>query len=57
MINKKWTQIQLIDAVKNSYSTREVLVKLGLSPNGGNYPYINNYINLLKLNTEHFIGK
>jgi 5-methylcytosine-specific restriction endonuclease McrA len=54
---RSWTDRELIDAVLSSKSIRSVIKKLGLVPAGGNYSQINNRINLLRINTEHFTGK
>jgi hypothetical protein len=53
---KSWTDEQLIESVKNSYSTRAVIISLGLVPAGGNYIQVQNRINVLGLSTEHFTG-
>jgi thymidylate synthase ThyX len=54
---KSWTEDELRHAVKNSYSYRQVLIKLGLKEAGGNYSQIKKYINEYKLKTSHFRGK
>jgi Zn finger protein HypA/HybF involved in hydrogenase expression len=56
MKKRSWTEQQLRDAIKNSYSYRSVLNKLGLREAGGNYAQIKRYISEYKLNTEHFKG-
>lgn len=53
---RTWTVSQLKDAVKNSLSFRQVLLKLGLREAGGNYSQINKYVKELNLNTRHFRG-
>ena len=54
---KKWLESELIIAVKNSRSIRQVIGKLGLVEAGGNYSQIKKYIEELNLNTKHFTGK
>ena len=54
---KKWTDKQLKNAVSKSRSIRQVIVKLGLIPAGGNYEQIKKFIRVAKLDTKHFTGK
>lgn len=54
---KKWTEPQLIEAVKNSRSLAEVMKRLKLYPRGSNYDTIKRYIVMLRLDTGHFDGK
>lgn len=54
---RSWTDEQLIDAVKSSFSYRSVIIKLNLVPAGGNYSQVNDRINNLKISTSHFTGK
>lgn len=56
MRQRKWTEKQLIDAVKKSRSVRQVIQTLGLIPAGGNYVQVQSRIVELKLNTKHFLG-
>ena len=53
---RSWTDIDLTIAVKNSKSVRSVIKKLGLIPAGGNYRQVQDAIESLALNTEHFTG-
>ena len=53
----KYTNQQVEKAVKNSTSIRQVLIKLGLVPAGGNYESIKNLISSLNLDTSHFLGQ
>lgn len=55
--SKIWTDEKLIEAVKESFSKRQVLIKLGLAPLGGNYLTITNNIKRLKIDISHFTGK
>ena len=57
MKRRSWTEQQLINAVKNSYSYRSVLNKLGLREAGGNYAQIKRYISEYKLDIKHFKGQ
>lgn len=54
---KRWTDDQLCEAVKASKSLRQVLLKLGLVPAGGNYNIIGRRCTELKLDTVHFTGQ
>ncbi len=54
---KKWTAEQLIEAVEQSTSIREVIFTLGLIPAGGNYEQVKKYIREAKLDISHFTGK
>jgi hypothetical protein len=53
---RKWTDPELVAAVKNSTSYRQVIGKLGLVEAGGNYNQIKGWIEKLKLSTSHFTG-
>lgn len=57
MSKYKYTDEQLIEAVKTSLSIAEVCRKLGIKAVGGNYATIHNKINKLNLDTTHFTGK
>jgi hypothetical protein len=48
---------QLIDAVKSSYSIRQVLSKLKLKEAGGNYSTVKHKIKILNIDNSHFTGK
>ena len=54
---KSWTKEQLIEAVKLSTSTRQVLHRLGLKEAGGNYAQIKKYLTYYNLSFGHFTGK
>lgn len=54
---RSWTDQQLIEAVKTSFSYRAVLLKLGLVPAGGNYRQVQGRIASLSLETNHFTGE
>ena len=57
MKKRIWTEIQLKKAVKNSFSYRQVLSKLGLREAGGNYEQIKKYIKEYQLDSRHFKGR
>ncbi len=53
---RSWSDDQLIIAVSESYSIRNVIKQLGLVPAGGNYVQVKARIADLNLNTTHFSG-
>lgn len=53
-MKRKWTDEQLIEAVKTSKTKAEVLSKLGLKQ-GGSYNMLKNHFNRLCLDTSHFL--
>ena len=58
MTYRKWSDDDLIVAVKNSKTKTEVLTKIGLkSRNSGNYQTIEFAIKRLNLDTSHFINE
>ena len=57
MKKRRWTEADLVSAVKKSYSVRNVIKALGLIPAGGNYSQINKFIKLYKIDISHFKGK
>lgn len=54
---RSWTDEQLNAAVKGSHSVRMVIKKLGLIPAGGNYKQVQERIDHLQINIDHFTGK
>ena len=54
---RKYTDDQLAEAIRTSYSIRAVLKKIGLTPSGGNYESIKKRIRELDLDTSHFLGQ
>lgn len=56
MSRRSWTDSQLINAVKSSYTLRRVIYMLGLVPAGGNYVQVKSRINTLKIDISHFTG-
>ena len=54
---RSWTEDQLRKAVKESFSFRQVIKKLGLVPAGGNYAQLQQYVVEFKLDTSHFKGR
>lgn len=62
MSNANWSRRNyspddLIQAVKNSISVREALIRLGLKPAGGNYATLKRDIAQLNLDVSHFKGQ
>jgi hypothetical protein len=57
MGKRGWTEEQLVQAVASSRSYRQVMLKLGILPRGGNYATIQHYIVTLDLDTSHFLGR
>jgi hypothetical protein len=57
MKQRKYTDDQLIEAVLSSVSVRQVLIKIGLSPQGGSYASIQNRIKKLCIDISHFKGQ
>lgn len=53
----KHTKEEFEEAVKTSYSIREVLKKLGLVPAGGNYKEFHKKVSLWGVDTSHFTGQ
>lgn len=56
-IKYKWTDEELIAAVKEATSIRQLLLKLNLVGNGGNYIAIPKRIKELGLDISHFLGR
>ncbi|MDD4028054.1 MAG: hypothetical protein PHN54_03270 [Bacilli bacterium] len=56
-MSKKYTDLELTEAIKTSFSIAEVCRKVGLKPAGGNYKTLHNKIDKLKLDTSHFTGQ
>ena len=54
---RKYTQEQLREAVRESFSLAQTLKLLGLSPCGGNYLVLKKAITHFNLNTSHFTGQ
>nr|WHW29725.1 hypothetical protein [uncultured bacterium] len=53
----KYTEVQLIEAVKESNSLRQTLLKLGVAPYGGNYDVLKKARAIYRLETSHFKGQ
>lgn len=54
---RSWTKDALKEAIRESYSLRQVLAKLGLRQAGGNYEQLKRYIQEYGFTTAHFKGK
>lgn len=57
MGSHRYTYSDVVTAVAESTSIRQVLIKLGLAPKGGNYATMHRIITRLNLDTSHFLGK
>lgn len=57
MSKRKWTDEQLIEAVKTSLSYAEVMRKLGLKAAGSNYDTVKKKIKEYNLDTSHMTGQ
>lgn len=54
---RQYTEQDLIEAVKNSFSVADVCRKVGIKPVGGNFNTVQRGIQRLKLDTTHFTGQ
>lgn len=57
MSHKHWTDSNFKEAVQQSVSIRQVLIRLGLRPIGGNYATVDRHIKRLSLSSSHFLGR
>jgi hypothetical protein len=57
MASRRYTLEDVLSAVASSTSIRQVLERLGLSPQGGGYTTVHRLIEKHGLNTSHFIGQ
>jgi 5-methylcytosine-specific restriction endonuclease McrA len=57
MSRRKWTDDELIAAVKESKSYAKTMGAIGLKPAGGNFESIKKHIKRLNLSTSHFTGQ
>jgi hypothetical protein len=53
----KYTNIQLIEAVRTSTSMRQVLRVLGVAPYGGNFDVLKKALRHFAIDTSHFRGR
>ena len=53
----KYTERQLTEAIQQSTSMRQVLIRLNVSPYGGNYDVLRKAIKHFCLDTSHFTGQ
>ena len=53
----KYTEDQLISAVKNATSMRQVLITLNVAPYGGNYDVLRKALDYDHVDTAHFTGQ
>lgn len=57
MRKRTWQHKDLVLAAKNSFSYRQVLMKLGLREAGGNYDQIKKYLKEYDIDISHFKGR
>lgn len=57
MKRRRWTGGQLLSAVRDVYSIRQVICRLGLKPAGGNYVQVQKYLKEVGVDTSHFKGQ
>lgn len=57
MRRRTYTNDEFIEAVRDSYSVSQVLIKLKLKPTGGNYKVFHKRVKDLKLDVSHFTGQ
>lgn len=57
MKNRTWTDEQLIEAYNSNRSIRQILIQLGLSPQGGSYKVIANHLERLELDKSKLKGQ
>lgn len=57
MPKKRWIDEQLVQAVAQSRSARQVMAMLGLRPIGGNYCTIRKHVARLGLSVSHWTGQ
>jgi hypothetical protein len=57
MKKRTWTEKQLKEATKESFSIRQILHKLGLREAGGNYSQVKKYLKELKIDVGHLKGR
>ena len=57
MKKRTWTDEQLIEAYNSSRSIRQILIKLGLAPQGGSYKIIATHLNRLELDRNKLKGQ
>lgn len=54
---RKYDKDKLAHAISLSFSLRETLKKLNISPAGGNYQTLKKAINFFNIDTSHFMGQ
>lgn len=57
ILKLKYSKSEIAEVVKNSRSKRECLLKMNLTPYGGNYRVLDKYINFYQIDTSHFLGQ
>jgi len=54
---RKYTEVQLREAVASCFSYRQVLLKLGIKAAGGNYKTLQKAIAYFEIDNSHFTGQ
>src|SRR5574337_228364 len=57
MRQRKYTNDQFIEAIKNNFSVRNALKTLGVAPTGGSYKLFYQRVKQLNLDISHFTGQ
>lgn len=57
MRKRSWTEQKLRECVKEVFSIRQLLGRLGLKEAGGNYKQVKNYLAEYNIDTSHFRGQ
>jgi hypothetical protein len=56
-VSRRWTDAELIEAVKSEETIHGVMRRLGYNPSGGMFRYVVAHIRRLELDTAHFVGQ
>jgi hypothetical protein len=56
-VSRRWTDSELIEAVKSEQTVHGVLRRLGYKPSGGMFRYVVAHMRRLELDTSHFLGQ
>jgi hypothetical protein len=56
-VSRRWTDTELIEAVKSEETIHGVMRRLGYNPSGGMFRYVVAHIRRLELDTSHFVGQ
>ena len=56
-ISRRWTDSELIEAVRTEQTVHGVMRRLGYHPSGGMFRYVVAHTRRLELDTSHFLGR